>query len=689
MRFRYRLFLILLFVNTTTFIWAQKRVACIGDSVTKGYGLKDSTQSYPYQLQQLLGIDYLVHNYGHSGATLLNMGHRPYINTFEYKEALAFSPDIIIISLGLNDTDPRNWPNYSQNFFANYSQLIQGFKDVNSDIEVFICNMTPIFSGHPRFLSGTRDWFAEIQELIPQIAKANHATIIDNYTPLSARIDLFDDYLHPSQQGAQILAHNIHQYLVPTERKLQVNNTFGSHMVLQRNIENTIHGLASSNELLKIEFHNEWYSIQANQLGKWAVKLEAMKAGGPYEIKIYSDKDSVILDDVLFGDVFLASGQSNMAFQLQDMKNAKPYIDQEGHSSEIRIFKNNTLVDTYHRRWDLDDLQKVNDLHYFQGQWELPNADNIKKFSAIAYVFAKEINRSVGIPIGIIELAVGGSNTESWIPRKTLEEDNLLATYIHQWSKSDFVQDFCRERSAKNIELSTLKNQRHPYDPAYNYEAGIHQWITTSLKGVLWYQGESNTHNTSLHNHLFHKLVTSWRGSFVQNLPFYFVQLSSINRPSWSAFRNSQSLLLQEIPNTYMAISSDVGSPTDVHPVEKEIIGIRLANLVKQHGYHMNIQADSPVPIAIERDNGFITIIFNNCKSLKLSNSAYIKDLTLHDRKGNLINIDNSQILKNKIRFQEPETGIRDLQYGYSPYTEGNLVSDSDVPVSTFNLKIN
>jgi len=116
MKFLFKLFFLVLLTSTTTLIWAQKRVACIGDSVTKGYGLKDSTKSYPYQLQQLLGERYQVENYGHSGATLLRKGHNPYHKTQAYSDALAFRPDVIIVALGLNDTDPRNWPNYSNDF---------------------------------------------------------------------------------------------------------------------------------------------------------------------------------------------------------------------------------------------------------------------------------------------------------------------------------------------------------------------------------------------------------------------------------------------------------------------------------------------------------------------------------------------------------------------------------------------
>lgn len=683
-----RFFALLITFSVSSLLYAQKRVACIGDSVTKGYGIKDSTQSYPSQLQALLGNDFIVGDFGHSGATLLKNGHNPYINTQAYKDALVFNADVVVIALGLNDTDPRNWPNYSNDFFADYSALINDFKKVNPNVEVYICWMTPIFSGHTRFLSGTRDWFDQIQELIGEIALVNKATLIDNHSPLASRIDLFEDNLHPSAYGAQIIANNVFQYLVPSIRQLEVYETFSNHMVLQRNVSNTIAGLASSNVSVEIEFNNNKYTTQSNALGKWEVSLPAMKAGGPYTIKISAGRERILLEDILFGDVYLASGQSNMAFQLQSMNNAKAYYEQVANQPEIRLFKNKNLVETNPVVWDSAVLQKVNDLDFFSGQWEVPQLDNIKDFSAIAYVFANELNSALDVPIGIIDLSVGGSSTESWIPRKVMEDDNLLATYIHNWRNSDFIQDFCRTRAAKNLEATKAKYQRHPYEPAYNFEAGVKKFIYTNLKGFLWYQGESNAHNIEHHAYLFEKLVSSWRIAFNQDLPFYFVQLSSINRPSWGAFRDSQRLLLANLPNVYMAISYDYGDPFDVHPREKEIIAKRLSDLALQHEYKKEIQANSPQPTELQLLGDFINLSFSNCKDLRLRDTTIIKDLKVMDDFGQLIPIENIQIDKNKIRFKKPETGAKYVQYAFTAFTDGNLVSDSDIPVSTFSIKI-
>ena len=169
----------------------KKKVACIGNSVTYGYGHKTPGEtSYPSQLQQLLGEGYEVRNFGHSGATLLSKGHRPYINLPEYKAALEFAPDIAVIHLGLNDTDPRNWPNYRDEFYGDYINIIKALREANPAVDVYVCRMTPIFHWHRRFKSGTRDWYWQIQELIPAIAEWDNLEIID-LSPFYYNISFF------------------------------------------------------------------------------------------------------------------------------------------------------------------------------------------------------------------------------------------------------------------------------------------------------------------------------------------------------------------------------------------------------------------------------------------------------------------------------------------------------------------
>ena len=146
---------------------APVKIACVGNSITYGYTIENRERdSYPAQLQRMLGEGYTVGNFGKSGATLLNKGHRPYMKQEEFQKALAFAGDIVVIHLGINDTDPRNWPDYRDFFVRDYLALIDSFRVVNPDVRILVARMTPIADRHPRFESGTRDWHGEIQQAI-------------------------------------------------------------------------------------------------------------------------------------------------------------------------------------------------------------------------------------------------------------------------------------------------------------------------------------------------------------------------------------------------------------------------------------------------------------------------------------------------------------------------------------------
>jgi len=665
------------------------KVACMGNSVTFGSGLANPAQdSYPSQLQTLLGQRFEVRNFGHSGATLLRKGHRPYDKTPEYRNALDSKPDVAIIHLGLNDTDPRNWPNYRNSFASDYAALIDSIRAVNPKMRIYICRLTPIFSGHSRFLSGTRDWYDQIQALIPQIAESNQAGLIDLNTPLHMRIDLFDDYLHPNRQGAAIIAKQVANVLVPLTQDMQVAETFGSNMVLQRDWENSIHGKGTATAEVKIVFNKRNYKTIVNPDGFWEIKLPKMGAGGPYEITVSSGDQKIELKNILFGDVYLASGQSNMAFQLRGALKSDSLIRNTGSLRNLRLFKCQNLIETHAVAWDTVVLKKVNDLAYFYGNWSQTTADEAAQFSAVAYSFAERIAKEQHIPIGIIDLSVGGSNTESWIDRKSLENDDLLASYIHNWQKSDFLQDFCRERGSQNLVHSKVKNQRHPYQPAYNFEAGVSKWLSTGLKGILWYQGESNAHNIELHERLFKTLVSSWRKSFHQDLPFFIVQLTSLDRPSWGDFRNSQRLLEKQIAGTYMAVTIDVGDSLDVHPREKIVVGRRLANLARQHLYGVELNADHPNPVRYTLHDDKLLVTFDHCIKLKTKENTAVKGFQLEDNKGKIFNVSANIISDNAVEINIPNFEVTRILYGYEAFSRANLQNEIGTPVSTFDMTI-
>ncbi|MBX9807951.1 MAG: sialate O-acetylesterase, partial [Flavobacteriaceae bacterium] len=591
-------FLLVLLVVFQLQVVAQKtfvKVACIGDSVTAGYLLTNpTTESYPAQLQMLMGEKYEVKNFGHSGATLLKKGHNPYFKTKECSDAIAFSPDIAIIHLGLNDTDPRNWPNYKEEFDGDYSWLIDAFKKQNPAVKIFICRMTPIFNEHKRFKSGTRDWYWQIQDHISTIAKANQVGLVDLHDKLYHRPDLFPDSLHPIKEGAAIIAQTVYENITQDFGGLKLASVFTDNMVLQRNQPIVVYGTANGSDSVEVSFKGQKNTAITDQYGKWKVSFPAISQGGPYPMTIKCKDNTIVLKNILVGDVWFCSGQSNMLFELKKSKNGKEEAKQATANSNIRFFNSKILRDTNDSAWDSIALAKTNQLKFFSGNWTVCDSVTAKDFSAIAYYFGKKIAQNENVPIGLIQVAVGGSPIESWIDRYTLEHDDKVVDVLTNWRKSDFIQPWVRERADVNLKNATNTKQRHPYDPCYNFEAGVQVFTKFPIKGIIWYQGESNAHNIELYEHLLPTLVQSWRKAWSSNLPFYYVQLSGIDRPSWPEFRDMQNRLQKQIPNSGMAVSMDYGDALNVHPINKKEVAERLARLALHYTYKKTIVAKGP-----------------------------------------------------------------------------------------------
>ncbi len=682
---------ILLFVWSYGVSFAQNlpvKVVCIGNSVTAGYGLKNpERESYPTILQELLGDQYQVKNLGLSGATLLKKGHRPYYQSKEFSQAIRFRPDIAIVHLGLNDTDPRNWPNYKGDFEADYAWLLDTLKKGNPNIRLFVCRMTPIFSEHPRFRSGTRDWYWEIQGKIPYIAQANKARLIDLNKPLHNRPDLFSDNLHPDKDGAAIIAKVVYQAISGNFGNLKLPEIFSDNMVLQRNRQIPVYGSANANQKVEVHFNNKKRFASADENGNWKTAFPAMPHGGPYQLKIESEGHRVVLKDILIGDVWLCSGQSNMAFPLINSEKGSQEI-KNAASSHVRLFKLNQISETNNSAWDPATLVQANQLKFFSGSWKKPDVETAANFSAVAWYFGKEIAAHENVPIGLIEIAVGGSPIESWIDRYTMEHDEQLVDLLSNWRKSDFSDVWVRERADVNLKNAWSNKQRHPYEPAYNYEAGIAKLIHSPIKGVIWYQGESNTHHAELYANLFKNLVSSWRQKWNDILPFYYVQLSSIDRPSWPYFREMQGRLQNEIHKTGMAVSSDLGDSLDVHPKKKKEIGQRLALLALRNTYHKRVTASGPVVIDAVQKQNQIVVSFANAKKLSTGNTQVLSGFELLTEKGRRVVL-NGAISKNQVFLNIPNgEKVKTVLYAFQPFTRANLVNEAGLPASTFSIAV-
>ncbi len=601
------------------------RVACVGNSVTYGYGLPDREHTaYPVRLQQLLGDGYEVANFGHSGATLLARGHCPYTATPEYRRAVDFGADVIVVHLGLNDTDPRNWPDWKEDFVGDYRALIDSLRQRNPDARVLLCRMTPIFERHPRFKSGTRDWHAQIQQAIERTARGAGAQLVDLYSPLHVRPDLFPDALHPNAEGAMIIARTVCAAITGDYGGLSLPVTYTDHMVLQRDMPLRVAGRGNARQTVSLRLltadgaGEETYTATADASGEWSIVMPAHEAAEGYTLTVATTDSTVTLRDVAFGDVWLASGQSNMELRVDQVLSAADDVDASARLPRLRLFNMPARARTDAVEWDDSTLLYTNELHNVRiDTWQNASPSTVPPFSAVAFAFGRVLCDSLaGVPIGIICNAVGGSTTESWVDRTTLEQE--MPDVLTAWMTSDYGQPWARGRARQNVARALRQDspvynplQRHPYDPACLYETAIAPLAGTALSGVIWYQGESNTHNIELHERLFTLLEESWRSTFAcrqqgmtgipsaadsqGTLPFYFVQLSSLNRPSWPAFRDSQRRLAARLPSTWMAVTTDLGDPADVHYTNKRPVGERLALLALAHTYgHAGIVAHGP-----------------------------------------------------------------------------------------------
>ncbi len=690
-----RLLIILLLALPLMAIAQEKiKVACVGNSVTYGYGHKNPAEtSYPTQLQQLLGEEYEVRNFGHSGATLLNKGHRPYTSLPEYKAALEFAPDIIVIHLGLNDTDPRNWPNYRDEFFGDYTGIIDSFRKAHPDgnPKIIVCRMTPIFHWHRRFKSGTRDWYWQIQEKIEEIAQHENLELVDLSRYLYSRPDLMPDALHPDAEGAAIIAKQVYSAITDDFGGLSLPAIYSDNMVIQQNKPFVVAGTADSGKEVVVSFGKQKIITKAAEDGSWKVMFTPMMADGEkYTIAVECGKEKIKFKNAVIGEVWLCSGQSNMAFMVKESSHKTQSLANI-KDKDIRLYDMKPRVFTDNVEWDSTSLAALNCHDYYvPTAWQLQDEENVCDFSAVAYHFGAMLADSLGVPVGLICNAVGGAPAESFIDRKTLEFNPTLVDILYNWRQNDMIQDWCRGRAAQNITKSTNKLQRHPYEPCYLYETGIAPIACYPIQGAIWYQGESNAHNVELHETIFPTLVDCWRRTWNNpEMPFYFVQLSSIKRPSWPHFRDSQRRMAGSIPFCDFAVSSDKGHPTDVHPKEKAPVGERLARLALNQTYGMeHVAQHGPTPVRAFSFRGKTVIEFSDADKLMTSDGKTLRSLEIAGKTGGFTAVDfekQATIKGNRIIIEGEAHRIR---YGWKPFTDANLVNEAGLPASTFEITV-
>ena len=670
------------------------KVACVGNSITFGYALKDrENNNYPRQLGKMLGDGYEVVNFGRTGATLMRKGHNPYNNWKEYKQALEFAPDIVVIHLGVNDLEPRDYPKYGDTFVGDYLALIDSFRNVNPDVRVIVANLSPLLSPIPRFKAGLRDWRDSVRNLTGVVADVAGAELIDFGTALRDRPNLIPDNIHPDDKGATILAETVRKAITGDYGGLQMPPVYGHGMVLQRGVPLNINGTANAGDKITVTLGNKTATAIADNRGDWKVTLPPFSENTGMTFTVTDGNLTLKYDDVAIGEVWIASGQSNMAFPLSQTES---FSEDKGMMTDslLRLFNMLPAVEVELREWTDEEKEKMDNLDYYKvGKWEKSTPETAKDFSGVAWYFGKMMRDSLNVPVGIIHNAIGGSPTEAWIDIETLEHQ--LPEILIDWRNSEFVQPWVKERGIMSTGMRNGEpdGHRHSFEPSYLYATGIRPLKAYPIAGVIWYQGESNDHYIELHEKLFPMLLESWRETWEQpELPFVFVQLSSVVRPSWPLFRDSQRRMAKTLPHVAMAVSSDKGDSLDIHPKNKRAIGERLGRQALHKVYNKkHVTPQGPEILNAEMiAPGTLLLRFDYADGLTTSDGLPPRTFEIAEFKEIYSPAESVEILPdNTVRIINTSiSNPRFVRYAWQPVTRANLINSDGLPASTFKIEV-
>lgn len=358
---------------------------------------------------------------------------------------------------------------------------------------------------------------------------------------------------------------------------VKLNNLFTDHMVLQRDLAVPVWGWADDGEKVTVEFRGKQVSTVAKD-GKWMVKLGKQKAGGPDALKV-SGKNTITLTDVLVGEVWLASGQSNMEWPMRASYQAGGDI-LAANNSQLRLFTVPKL--------------KANDpVNNVESSWKETSPSSVSNFSAVAYYFGVKLQKDLGVPVGLIHTSWGGSPAEVWMSDPVLSGNpeykrDILDAYSGQMEKlADAIKQWEKERDQAKAG-GTPFTKRRPgggWKPSELYNGMIAPLIPYAIKGAIWYQGESNAGRAHQYRTLFVDMVKNWRNDWNQgNFAFLQVQLAPFmavkEEPadsSWAELREAQIYATKVLPKVGAVSILDFGDPKDIHPVWKRPVGERLA----------------------------------------------------------------------------------------------------------------
>lgn len=428
---------------------------------------------------------------------------------------------------------------------------------------------------------------------------------------------------------------------------------FTDNAVLQRDVAIPVWGTANDGEKVTVRFLDQVVTTVAKD-GKWMVRLAPIKAGGPFSLTI----NDIELKNILIGEVWICSGQSNMQWDLARTTNAEATIA-ASKSPMIRLF-------TVGRKTSYTPLIEMT------GKWALCTPETSAPFSAVGYFFGRDLQKALGVPVGLINTSWGGTGVETWT---SMEGFKALPEY------ADWVADEYK------------KQAEGPNHPSVLFNGMVNPFVPYAIKGAIWYQGENNAGAAYAYRKLFPNMIKSWRNAFGQgDFPFLFVQLAPYQKiedqptqSAWAELREAQLLTLKASPKTAMAVITDVGDPNDIHPRDKEPVGARLALAARKLAYGQDILASGPIYKGMKRRGSDITLYFDHVGRGLVSKDGELKGFAIAGEDRNFVwanakIVDGNKVVVSAESVKDPVA----VRYGWANCPVVNLWNKDGLPASPF-----
>jgi sialate O-acetylesterase len=440
--------------------------------------------------------------------------------------------------------------------------------------------------------------------------------------------------------------------------KLLLPDIFSDHMVLQRGQPVNIWGVANSGEEVEILFRDSRFNTKADSLGKWIIALPSMAAGGPYEMVVKSGAANKTINDIFVGEVWLAAGQSNMAFRFK-------FSDEDAKAEALA-----TLGDLDIRTYEVAKIVSGGKLLNEENTpWAAATPADVGEWSAVALYFAQALHLEEGVVVGIINCSQGSSTIEAWMSTAAIE-DTEASGYVLMEKFGDI--------------------RRHYRNPSVLYQSMLSKVIPYTLKGVLWYQGESNGGEAASYEILLTALIKSWREVWEQELPFLFAQLPAYEPPNdetgnaWARFRAAQAEVDKTVPGTGMVVLIDVGEKDNIHPSDKKVVGDRFANLARSQVYGAAVAYAGPSIKQIEYRGKVAIISFHFSESGLVVKGETVQGFSVKGEDG-IWKAANAEVMGNGIIVHHPEAQtIVGVRYAWANAPDVNLYNGKNYPAVPF-----